>query len=64
LINDDDDIVHRVQLCKELMRFLFSLDHTGTILTKALQEAGLALDWPVPTATADDPSLQSAPNPC
>ncbi|PLW15504.1 hypothetical protein PCANC_15687 [Puccinia coronata f. sp. avenae] len=51
-------------LCKELMRFLFSLDHTGTILTKALQEAGLALDWPVPTATADDPSLQSAPNPC
>lgn len=28
------------QLCKELSRFLFSLDHTGTILESCLSEAG------------------------
>jgi hypothetical protein len=28
------------QLCKELSRFLFSLDHTGSILQSCLSEAG------------------------
>lgn len=28
-------------LCKELMRFLFSLDHTGNILQKALKESNI-----------------------
>ncbi|KAA1084998.1 hypothetical protein PGTUg99_006800 [Puccinia graminis f. sp. tritici] len=38
-------------LCKELMRFLFSLDHTGKILTKAFKESNLALYNNLPDPT-------------
>jgi len=31
-------------LCKEVMRFLFSLDHSGRLLKKALHESGLSGD--------------------
>lgn len=44
------------QLCKELSRFLFSLDHTGVILSSCLAEAGA-----LPPAYTDKAPLHPQP---
>lgn len=46
------------QLCKELSRFLFSLDHTGTILSSCLGEAGA-----LPPAFASKVGVHHHPQP-